>query len=362
MRTTRLWQALDEFTGAAAPQLEWVRQLGDQWAAAAALLRRSGQVAEELVCLKSSETGCTRRVVKLTDGRLRAECGDVPPRCDHLPVARDEIAILEIDTSKLGRALVRAFGLQDAPDSFPRERMLRLGRYEISAGRGFPVFLAFPRTDPPEPVFYFDTVISPPGPKVLLVPVVDAIDAGVWSFLRSHSVVGLGLDDVVIWDSRRTLVPRLPATELFREPVGALAGCADGEVAVPQVQLLVGARWKDVLVEFDTTGVMRVSAPGFSRAITPAELGMTKKASGKSNVQWAWLQAFARCGGRMPTGQPSAQKQKQIVCEKLCAFFGLTESPIESEEGFYVARFKMSGNGLLQGRRDQSRRKFAGSD
>lgn len=351
MRTSRFWKALDEFAGAAAPQIEWVRHLGDQWAPGAALLRPSGRVAEELACRKASEAGCTRRIVTLTDGRRRAECGDVPKRCDSHPVTKEEIAVLEVDVRKLAKALVGAFDLQDAPDISPHTAVVGLGRFEISAGHGFPVFLGLPRRHAPDPLSAFDIVTSPPGPKVLLVPVRDAIDPVVWSFLTTKGVVGLALDDVVLWDAKRTLAPRLPASHIFRAALDLLPQQGEDTRPTPGVELQVGTRWRDISIEFENAELILVSAPGLTRAVSPADLGMAHLRSGKANTQWAWFRLLAQHGGRMPTGSPSAQKQKQIVSGKLCAFFGLADTPIEDEDGYYIARFRITGGGLSQGRR-----------
>jgi hypothetical protein len=349
MRTSRFWKALDEFAGAA-PQIEWVRHLGDQWVPGAALLRPSGRLAEELACRKASEAGCTRRIVTLTDGRRRAECGDVPRRCDSHPVTKDEIAVLEVDVQKLAKALVGAFDLQDAPDISPRTPVVGLGRFEISAGHGFLVFLGLPRRHAPDPLSSFAIATSPPGPKVLLVPVRDAIDPGVWSFLTTKGVVGLALDDVVVWDAKRTLAPRLPASDLFREAIDLLHGARDGAKPAPSLKLAVGARWRDVAVEFENAELIRITAPGLAMAASPSDLGMADRRSGNANAQWTWFRLLAQHGGRMPTGSPSAQKQKQIVCGKLSMFFGLADAPIEDDDGHYVARFRITGDSLSQGR------------
>ena len=84
MMLTRFWRSLDRLIGPAACQHDWVRLLGKEWRAGAPLLKPAGRDAEAIACPKASEFGCQRQIVQLIDGRLRAECGDVPRRCDHV--------------------------------------------------------------------------------------------------------------------------------------------------------------------------------------------------------------------------------------------------------------------------------------
>lgn len=146
MRTSRFWKAF-ETLGGAGPQRDWARALGTDWALAGALLRRTGDIAEDLVCPRSSENGCLRHLVQLPDGKFRADCGDVPQRCDTLRLEKDEVRILALDICKLASGLIRAFGLQDGTAVTTPVPVLPLGRYEIYQASGSLSFSAYPRAE-----------------------------------------------------------------------------------------------------------------------------------------------------------------------------------------------------------------------
>ena len=63
-------------------------------------------------------------------------------------------------------------------------------------------------------------------------------------------------------------------------------------------------------------------------------------------MQWEMLEKFAYARGQMPIGKSSAQRQKQKLVEKLNAAFGLHDDPFVVESGCYVARFKISADGI----------------
>lgn len=357
MRTSRLWQALDVL-GGAAPQRDWAQALGEHWAIAGALLRRAGDIAEELICPRSSENGCVRHVVKMPGGKLRAECGDTPQRCDRLSLQLDEIRILTIDGSKLAKAIVVALDLHDPTTPSSGDAVQRLGRYEIRAGVGFPVFLALPEQGGALTLKDITCVTAPPGPKALLLPYPSATGPEIAAFLDAANVHVFHLDDVVIWDARRTLGPRYETRDLFRAIIETLPGVSTETPPAPEVNLPPGTQWSSITMNFDTPEVIDFHGPGIHRKISPADLGMAKQRSAEVKVQWTWLVTLAKHGGRIPIGKASVQKQKQFVSERLRAFTGIDDDPIESEGGYYVAKFRLT-NSLKQGRADQRDRNFA---
>lgn len=350
--TSRLWQALEAFAGVA-PQYDWSQELGDQWAVAGALLRQTGDVAEELICPKSSENGCLRQIVKAPRSGIRAECGDLPRRCENLPLDHDQIKILTLDVGKLFKAIVKAFDLQDAPMSAaPGSAVCRLGRYEIRAGVGFLMFLGLPERGEPLTFRKLREVAAMPGPKALLVPYQSAIRTELAAHLEAADVWVFQLDDVVIWDTKHTLGPRYDPREIFKSIITILPGAAPETPRVPKLNLPVGTQWSAIKMNFDTPDIIEFHGPGVHRMISPADLGMSKQRKAEVKVQWVWLQNLARHNGRMPVGKASAQKQKQFVSDQLRNFTGIDADPIDSENGYYVAKFKLT-NSLKQGRADQ---------
>ena len=362
MRTNRLWQAL-ETLGGAAPQRDWAQALGDQWAIAGALLRQTGDIAEELICPKSSEIGCFRQIVKSPGGGIRAECGDLPQRCANLPLRHDQVKILALDVSKLFRAIFRAFDLQDVPTSATLGSAVnRLGRYEIRAGVGFPMFLGLP--DWGEPLMFreLSEVAATPGPKALLVPYRSAVGPELAAYLEAAEVWIFNLDDVLIWDAKHTLGPRYDPRTIFQDIIAMLPGSNDDASVAPSIALPPGTTWPSIRIEFESDELFLLSGAGVQRAVSPADIGMADKRTGKARLPWEWLRRLALHGGRIPVGKGSAQKHKQFVSEQLSAFIGISEDPIGDDAGHYVAKFRIDGSGLKQGVAGISRRNLAGND
>lgn len=361
MRTSRFWKAF-ETLGGAGPQRDWARALGTDWALAGALLRRTGDIAEDLVCPRSSENGCLRHLVQLPDGKFRADCGDVPQRCDTLRLEKDEVRILALHICKLASGLIRAYGLQDGTAVTTPVPVLPLGRYEIRSGIGFAVFLGLPEGGNPFSFADLVPVFRTPGPKAVLIPNASSIDLDLASRLTEAEARVFLLDDVVVWDQRTTLTARFDPKVIFRDLIAKLPGSDDDETAPPAVALPSGTNWSSIQIAFENDELFNLSAPGVQRAVAPADIGMADKRTGKARLPWEWLRSFALHNGRMPVGKSSAQKHKQFVSERLSAFTGIAEDPIEDDSGHYLAKFRIDGGGLRQGVAGRSRRNFVDDD
>ncbi|WCR12051.1 hypothetical protein JHW45_06830 [Paracoccus stylophorae] len=357
MRTSRFWQAL-ETLGGAAPQRDWVQVLGDDWAIAGALLHRTGDLAEDLVCPRSSENGCLRQLVRMPDGRYRAECGDVPRRCDTFRLEKDEVRILALHHGRLVAALIRAFDLQDTTPGSAPAFVQPLGRYDVRSGVGFALFLGLAERENPLRFVDLAPVFRTPGPKAVLIPHASAVDPDLASRLAEAEARVFLLDDVVVWDQRTTLTARFDPKVIFRDLIAKLPGSDDDETAPPAVALPSGTHWSSIQIAFENDELFNLSAPGVQRAVAPADIGMADKRTGKARLPWEWLRSFALHNGRMPVGKSSAQKHKQFVSERLSAFTGIAEDPIEDDSGHYLAKFRIDGGGLRQGVAGRSRRNF----
>lgn len=361
MRMTRFWTAIEDLIGAATSQREWVEMLGAEWAAAATLLRPTDKKAEDLVCRKGCVDGYMRRVVRLTDGRLRAECGNPSPICASTFLDEAEVNILALDPQKLAKALIRGLDLMGEADKARLGHAALLGRYELSAGRGFPVFLYLPQL-----VFGFEGEVfdpiaaSPAGPRLVLVPTRRCMSSREVKRLDRHQATIMALDETFQWDSRRG--PSLigdPAT-LFAPLIGTLQGAE--RVKPPAITLPSNTPWSAISIDFENPELAILRGPDVQRGFSPADLDMADKRNGRARQPWLWLRTLAVCAGRMPTGKSSAQKHKQFVSEKLMAFTGLDTDPIEDDEGHYIAKFKITGAGLTQGHPGASRRNFVDED
>jgi hypothetical protein len=167
----------------------------------------------------------------------------------------------------------------------------------------------------------------------------------------------LALDDLLLWSATRGFVSAGPVEELFAAPVAEIATESAAMRSSPRIDLPPGRRWQDVSMTFTGPQTINLTAAGQSRIVGPADLGMGRMNSAKPTIQWELLQQFAEHGGRLPTGAPSAQKQKQALSAKLCASTGIAEDPIVAEDGYYQTLFEIEGEPLSRGRRDQNRRR-----
>lgn len=361
MRMTKFWYAIEDLTGAATSQREWAEILGAEWGPAATLLRPTDKTAEDLVCQKGSVDGCMRRVVRLTDGRLRAECGGPSLICESDFLKEAEVEILALNAQKLATTLRSALRLVGAADRVRLGRSALLGRYERNAGRGGPVFLYLPQL-----LFGFDAEAfdaigaSPAGPRLVLVPTRRCMAHREIRRLNRQQATILTLDETFAWDRRKGLSLVDDPSTLFAPLIGTLQVAM--QVKLPAISLPPRTPWSAISIDFENAELAILRGPGVQRSFSPADLDMANKRNGRARQPWIWLRNLAVRGGRMPTGMSSAQKHKQFVSEKLRAFTGLETDPIDTEDRYYIAKFQLSANGLTQGRRGASRRNFVGDD
>lgn len=358
MRIMIFWNAIEDLIGAATSQREWVEMLGDEWAAAATLLRPTDRTAEDLVCRKGCVDGHMRRVVRLDDGRLRVECGNPSPICESTVIEQAEISILAFDPQKLVKMLKCSLNLVGDADKARLGHTALLGRYERSAGCGFPVFLYLPQLvlgfDPEA----FDPIeTSPIGPRILLVPTRRSISSREIKRLDRHQATIMTLDELFQWDSRIGLSLIGDLNTIFSSLIRTLHVAA--EVKPPAITLPSRTPWSAISIEFINLELAVLRGPGVQRSFSPGDLGMADKRNGNARQPWLWLRELAASGGKLATGTASAQKHKQFVSEKLMAFTGLDVDPIEDDDRYYIAKFKVTGAGLKQGSRGASRRNFA---
>lgn len=345
MRMTTFWNAIENLTGAATSQREWAEMLGAEWAAAATLLRPTDKKAEDLVCHKGGVDGCMRRVVQLIDGRLRAECSNPSPICESVFLQEAEINILALDLLKLVKALRRAFSLVGEADKPRVARAAFIGRYEISPGRGFPVFLYLPQPMFPPQLDGLDPVaVSPPSPRLVLVPSRRSLTLAEVQRLKAQQATSMALEDILLWHARKGFQISAEPSILFAALIDGIIGLE--KIRKPSITVPAGATWEDIELDLSDAQQFTATILGRTRIIVPHDLDMVKGPLNKPTLQWTLLEQFAHARGKLAIGASSAQRQKQKLVEKLNAAFGLHDEPFDIEAGFYVSRFKISADGL----------------
>ena len=293
---------------------------------------------------------------------FRADCGDVPQRCDTIRLERDDVRILSLHHGKLASALISAFVLLDTTAVTAPAPMLALGRYDVQSGVGFVVFLGLAERGNPFSFTDLAPVFRTPGPKAVLIPHPSVIDIDLASRLTEADARVFLLDDVVVWDQRSTLAARFDPKTIFRDLIAKLPGSGDDKSAPPAIALSPGTNWSSIRLAFENDELFNLSGPGVQRAVAPSDIGMADRRTGKARLPWEWLRSLALHGGRIPVGKSSAQKHKQFVSEQLSAFTGIADDPIRDDAGHYMAKFSIDGSGLRQGVAGLSRRNLADDD
>jgi len=297
------------------------------------------------VCHKGGVDGCMRRVVLLTDGRLRAECSNPSPICESDFLEEAEINILALDLQKLVKALRRAFSLVGEADKPRVAHAAFIGRYEISPGRGFPVFLYLPQPMFPPHLDGLDPVaVSPPSPRLVLVPTRQSLSLEEVRRLVAQQATNMALEDTLLWQARKGFQISADPSILFAALIDGIVGLE--MIRKPAITVPSGTTWEDIALDLSDAQQFSATIVGRTRIIVPHDLDMVKGPLNKPTLQWALLEQFAYARGRLPIGSSSAQRQKQKLVEKLNAAFGLHDEPFNIEAGCYVSRFKISADGV----------------
>ncbi|HMJ91654.1 MAG TPA: hypothetical protein VK530_17665 [Candidatus Acidoferrum sp.] len=103
------WHCLEQLPGLVAVPATWRLGSGEQFDfVRPALLRAGNSTASSFPC--PNGCGCAHRVVERDGGSFVAVCECESWNCEDIPLTRDDVALLELNWSKLGRAVTKAFG------------------------------------------------------------------------------------------------------------------------------------------------------------------------------------------------------------------------------------------------------------
>jgi len=102
------WQALEQLPGLVAVPAAWRVVAGEDFELVRpALLRARPSTAESFPCPRGC--GCGHRVVERGGGSFVAVCDCESWNCEDIPLTRADVTPLELNWSKLGRAVTKAF-------------------------------------------------------------------------------------------------------------------------------------------------------------------------------------------------------------------------------------------------------------
>jgi hypothetical protein len=104
---SNFWHALEQLPGLVAVPAAWRAVAGDDFDLVhPTLLRALPSMSSSFPCPRGC--GCAHRVVEHDDGVLVAVCECESWNCEDIPLRREDVAMLELNWNKLGRAVAKA--------------------------------------------------------------------------------------------------------------------------------------------------------------------------------------------------------------------------------------------------------------
>jgi hypothetical protein len=134
---SNLWRCLEVLADGNHVAAEWAKLSGEQFQPLrAAFLRDAQKPAKFIPCPHGC--GCEHEIVPRADGKLAAVCRCQPWNCDDIAVTAVDVALLGLNTAKLGRAIGKAFELDARESKQPQPMTWQIG---AKFANGVPVFL-----------------------------------------------------------------------------------------------------------------------------------------------------------------------------------------------------------------------------
>lgn len=332
------WRATD--------RRNWRELLGNQYPASDRWLRSTGRVVSAIDCPFPSGNRCPRKVVRHTDDRLVAVCGDRPPRCDRVDLLPDDIDVLEFDPLSLAadlRALLHISPPRNAQDA---GSLVEIGMLSMQAGADLAVMAAFPAGGEPSALHLPKLKPEQVGGLVLTAEgSFPGVLEGDWHELAMADL--FGADDTALVLTDRGML----AIEAVKEKT--LLAFSSRDTAA--WRLPADAAWGELTVEFVADEVLNVRFRGNTRRFEPEQLGMKDGRNGRPSHQWDLLKIFASGGGAIQAAKTEQHekfvKQKQELSRKLRSHFGIQSEPIpyDQRSRTFQTAFIIRGHSLRRG-------------
>lgn len=355
----RFWKSLDDIPDAVTNRWEWSLRLKDELPAAEFYLISTGRRAKEIACPAPGGDGCPRKIVKHSDGRFRAVCGNRPAECDPVDVTGEEITCLALDRRKLAAAVGTILNATSEPDAQERGAVMLVGSHAVAAGLGIPVVLMVPG---PMAEVSLEMLPELDGPAAIVMPTAGSISYQLKTALKSRGHCILALTEIGAVDDQHRLIGLQSAEKLLsplREKLLAVqTSNSSGRIWV----LPADARWEDLRFEFTDSEVVNIRFRRETRRFEPEQFGMKSAKNGRPTMLWTLLRSIAKRSGRLTWEDPEAstriRKQKQLLSGRLIDLFGITGDPIpwRPDQRAYVARFTISDSAPDNGRARGGRR------
>ena len=343
----KLWPALEALPGLAAVTEDWKDRFGEDFDAGREFLRLTNRRAEAYPCPNPGGVGCPRSIVDHGKGKFAAVCGDQPKRCDKLILTKQDIAIYEFDTRKLGTAIAVAFGIDpDFNEATGFQQTYRVGDYHPQAGKRFPLFLTI-QTDPASLRGVATRLCSTTRTAfILMVPTTTFSDLALTDLLGRQQARVTALADLFENDGVGTLVATEAAMTLLAEFHSAVM---PKQIApsIDQFPTPTGTLWGNVTIQFVDGHTVSIRCQSEPRTFNYTQMGMVDRRNGNPDVQWQFLRDLADGRGSMSSisglSDRKNVKRKQTLNERLGAFFGIEGEAVtwDADASEYRCRFQL---------------------
>jgi len=168
---SRFWAALEAVPGLCAVTADWRSLLGEEYQAAARLLRPAGRAATAYPCTSPRTCACAHEVIEHGPDDLASVCRCAPRECDAQTLTRADVLLYEVNRRQLSDAVAAALGVTPAHAAVPRLRETwSIGTYCPRPGDRFPVLMTV-QTEPEDFQGVVDALQARGGrPFTLLAP------------------------------------------------------------------------------------------------------------------------------------------------------------------------------------------------
>lgn len=366
MRLTNFWETLDQLGDTSLPEVDWRGGHQKEWPFIKPLLKATGKTASSISCPSPSGPNCPRRVVKLEDGRLVAECQDTPTVCKSLDLTTQCVAISKLDRDKFAAMVCKSLGLAPASAKIGPNGVFHVGDRQVAAGRGVPVFALFQGGSQPEKsVVALEALESFASPRLLLVPTNQTLSSDQKTYLGRTGTTYLPFDDALLCEAHVAQASDV-VTQLLDRLVTDVRQTIQSNPAGLIWQLPADAKWEEMTVRFTSEEEINVAFRAQTRRFEPSHLSMLDGRTGKASRQWSHLKMLAIGGGTIPVHTqdpvPGYQKQKQLLSDALKRAFGITAEPIPVDGTDYRAAFVIRDDRPKASKGSAVQRNFADDD
>jgi hypothetical protein len=250
-----MWSCLENIPSLTAVPVVWQSWLGDNFVPfSQAFLRKLPRRATSYPCAR--ECGCFHQIIERPDGSLIGVCRCDPWNCDDFAISLTEAALLELNWSRLGRAISAALGCD------PRETDLGIyGARQIAAfsAAAIPVVLII--QDSKE---HFNYALMSAAARlgerfIILAPTSRFLDGPTTGLLKTGRAGFFDLNSHISMLPNGTLQARKTAGELFSPLLPATAEPTSANTALQLFALVEALDSENPLRKAPTITVFRLS-------------------------------------------------------------------------------------------------------